>query len=356
MLLARVHPLEQVFTLYPSGQLGYVGQIVNLEQKSVEFLEAIPPPPEELPILLIRRMTREPFAKRARRQPFVANYARLKNALDWLLERHAQYNGVARPSPSVGNSGKFYALDAAGEVALEAQERLAAEGAGPDVDLPHFSRWLGNETFAVAGKVAEWLRTEGAARHRGASEWDALRREIKRGRNGIRLPGGGRRPERFARGAACLPASWVEISAQRVGLLPDSATGGGGSAGLGDELLAAKVEAAMEAPFVYCDAAPSDEAGDSAKAFLQDVVDKIPGCAVGPGGGGGAPDGADSSDAYGEHDPPPDFGGWGESPLRAGAGQPTRAGPPSFVGRERTPGRGACRGRHASESATGKPP
>ena len=42
MLVARVHPLVQVFTLYPSGQLGYVGHIVNLEQKAVEFLEAAP--------------------------------------------------------------------------------------------------------------------------------------------------------------------------------------------------------------------------------------------------------------------------------------------------------------------------
>ena len=207
MLVARVHPLVQVFTLYPSGQLGYVGHIVNLEQRAVEFLEAIPPPPENLPILLIRRMTREPFAKRARRQPFLANYARLGAAIDVLLEHHSQYNGSARGPPTLGNLDKFYKPDADGEVALDVQEHIASDDADPEVDQPLFARWVGNDTFAIARKLAAWLRVEGAARHPGASGWDVLRREIARECEGARQPAGGRHPGRFARGSASLPAS-----------------------------------------------------------------------------------------------------------------------------------------------------
>ena len=332
MLLARVHPLVQVFTLYPSGQLGYVGHIVNLEQKSVEFLEAIPPPPKDLPILLIRRMTREPFSKRARRQPFVANYARLRNALDVLLERHAQYNGMARQPPSVENLEKFYAPDAAGDVALEVQEHLAAEDADPDVDLPLFARWVGNETFAIAGKLAAWLRTEGAARHPGASEWDALRREIAHVCEGIQQPGGGRHPGRFARGATCLPASWIEILARTLELLPEATTGGEGCSCLRDELLAAQVEAAMEAPFVDCGAAPGDEAGDGADAFLEDVVGGIRGCVLGAEDPGGASSASSSSDAGEEPDSPPDVGAEDVSPLRDGASKPEGPGAPPAAG------------------------
>ena len=79
----------------------------------------------------------------------------------------------------------------------------------------------------------------------------------------------------------------------------------------------------MEAPFVDCGAAPGDEAGDGADAFLEDVVDEIRGCVAAPEGGG---------DASEEPDSASDVGAEEASSRRVEPGRPPRAGPPPASG------------------------
>ena len=91
MLVSRIHPLLQVFTLFPSGQLAYVGHIVNLRQHSVEWIQDLPLRPEDVPIVLVRRRTREAKGVQKRRTPFAARKAVLRRALEWLLQNHPQW-------------------------------------------------------------------------------------------------------------------------------------------------------------------------------------------------------------------------------------------------------------------------
>eukprot|EP00969_Alexandrium_andersonii_P280391 12396075-Alexandrium_andersonii.AAC.1 len=67
MLVARVHPLVQVYTLHPSGQTAYVGHIVNYRQRVVEWVRQLPVSPGDAPIILVRRKTREAVGAEARR-------------------------------------------------------------------------------------------------------------------------------------------------------------------------------------------------------------------------------------------------------------------------------------------------
>ena len=88
----------------------------------------------------------------------------------------------------------------------------------------------------------------------------------------------------------------------------------------------------MEAPFVDCGAAPGDEAGEGADAFLEDVVDKIRGRVVGSAGSGGAASDVSSGDASEESDSLSAGGAEEASPRRAEAGRPLGAEPPSACG------------------------
>ena len=72
MCVARVRPLVQIYSVR-TGQVAYVGHVVNLEQKVRKWYDNLPPHPRELPILFIRRPTREEWEIKSRRAPIVAN-------------------------------------------------------------------------------------------------------------------------------------------------------------------------------------------------------------------------------------------------------------------------------------------
>ena len=58
MCVARVRPLVRIYSVR-TGQVAYVGQVVNLEQEVKTRCDNIPPRQMELPILRIIRPTRE---------------------------------------------------------------------------------------------------------------------------------------------------------------------------------------------------------------------------------------------------------------------------------------------------------
>jgi hypothetical protein len=60
---------------------GYRGHVANFEQKSLEWFDNLPPAPKDLPLLLVRRVTREPTLKRMKRPPFMVHRGRLTAAL-----------------------------------------------------------------------------------------------------------------------------------------------------------------------------------------------------------------------------------------------------------------------------------
>ena len=73
MLVSRIHPLIQVFTLFPSGQIAYVGHIVNFRQRSIHWVQNLPLHPNDIPIILVRR-------KLGRQQEFEGAGVRLLHA------------------------------------------------------------------------------------------------------------------------------------------------------------------------------------------------------------------------------------------------------------------------------------
>ena len=106
MLVSRIHPLIQVFTLFPSGQIAYVGHIVNFRQRSIHWVQNLPLHPNDIPIILVRRKTREAAGVRRRRSPFAARKEALRDALHWLLAHHPQWqpgvHGDARLCEEIG--------------------------------------------------------------------------------------------------------------------------------------------------------------------------------------------------------------------------------------------------------------
>ena len=68
MLVAIYRPIAHLWTLR-TGKTAYHGPVVNLEQRAHKFFANLPPPPPDLPILLIRRKTRDGRPKERRRAP-----------------------------------------------------------------------------------------------------------------------------------------------------------------------------------------------------------------------------------------------------------------------------------------------
>ena len=92
MLVSRAHPIVQVYTLFPSGRLGYVGHIANLRQNSLHWVKEPPLPPSEAPIILVRRKTREAAGLRKRRAPFAARAWTLREPVGWLVAHNPDFH------------------------------------------------------------------------------------------------------------------------------------------------------------------------------------------------------------------------------------------------------------------------
>ena len=142
MLVAIYHPLAQIWTLR-TGQAAYHEHVVNFEQRTHKFFANLPPPPSDLPILLIRRKTRDGWSKERRRAPFVVNRHRLEAAFKRLLTSHREYNGQGgNPRPDISNLDRFYSdCDENGDVQLAVNEFGAPAERGVAVDRRLFAKW-----------------------------------------------------------------------------------------------------------------------------------------------------------------------------------------------------------------------
>ena len=154
MLVARAHPIVQVWAIR-TGQSAYVGHVVNLQQKVVEFFSNLPPNPKDLPTLLIRRPTREEWEKSARRSPLVVNRHRLEAAFRRLMESHCEYRGDKRPC--IDNLDLYYGKAGDGDVELDATEREAPGRDDAFADRDIFRNWIRSDSFECARALARWI-------------------------------------------------------------------------------------------------------------------------------------------------------------------------------------------------------
>ena len=81
LLLCPVHCVVQVYVIWATGHLKYRNFTYGVEQDVARFFETVPPSPEDVPVLQIKR------GHLSWRQPFVANRARLMAAYAWLRTR-----------------------------------------------------------------------------------------------------------------------------------------------------------------------------------------------------------------------------------------------------------------------------
>ena len=169
----------------------------------------LPPRPVKVPILLIRRPTREAWAKRVRRAPLVVNRYRLGAAFRRLLASHTQYNGASRAKPDISNLDRYYtATDPNGDLELKVGEMVAPPLGEVVVGRATFVSWVDNESSECARSLKRWLISRFGGSPRG-EDWDVVRREIAAlYPDGDEELGGGH-PAAHAPGAAAIPASWI---------------------------------------------------------------------------------------------------------------------------------------------------
>jgi hypothetical protein len=174
MLVSRIHPLVQVFTLFPSGQMAYVGHIVNYRQRSVKWITDLPLRPADVPIVLVRRKTRETAKRQRARVPFAARKEVLRNALVWLLANHPQWQpGVHGNTQLKEEHLQEYSDDG---VVLNIP---AHEIDGPsEIDVPRelFANWVVNPSYKFASALRRIL--EASEETSGNNLWDLCRQKI----------------------------------------------------------------------------------------------------------------------------------------------------------------------------------
>lgn len=174
MLVSRVHPLVQVFTLFPSGQIAYVGHIVNYRQHSIEWITDLPLKPVDVPLILVRRKTREAAGIQRKRAPFAARREVLRNALRWLLANHPQWQpGVHGTTTIREDHLQEYSVDGS------AVEFPTHEIDGPsNVDVPRelFASWVNNPSYKFAAALRKVLGAAGD--DSGNHLWDLCRRTL----------------------------------------------------------------------------------------------------------------------------------------------------------------------------------
>ncbi len=261
MLLARVHPLIQVMTVHPSGQHVYRGHVCNLEQRSVEWMSSLPASPDKVPVVWIRRRTREAAGKRHKRAPIRANRWRMEAALDVLEQVHADYNGSWCPKPDRSNLDRHCGNpDAEGYVELQCNEREIAGQVGMSMDLDLFARWLSNATFEVAALLQAWLG-EAKIQDPSAEDWDLSRRRFQE----IYQAEDGSGAAAHARGANTINTSWLARLLREETTCPDF-DGDDGEAVLCDELLAVAEQDVF--------AGPLEDAGQKPRAGQDDRTEE----------------------------------------------------------------------------------
>jgi hypothetical protein len=176
MLVSRAHPILQVYTLFPSGQLGYVGHIANLRQRSLSWVQELPLPPEEVPIILVRRKTREAAGVRKRRAPFAARRWCLEEACDWLLVNNPEYGPDAHGGVTKSQANLDRYSNEGGEVEVPFAEVDAPDEV--DVSRQLFDARLDNPSFRFAAALRGLLARLAPPEEADARPWDAFRRRL----------------------------------------------------------------------------------------------------------------------------------------------------------------------------------
>ena len=176
MCVARVHPLVQIYSVR-TGQVAYVGHVVNLEQKVKKWYDNLPPHPRELPILLISRPTRGEWKIKSRRAPIVVNRERLIAAFERLMISHSEYRGDKRPR--FDNIDKYYKSDDGGAVVVDvnAHEPLDCEEAYDEREVS--LSWLLSDGFPCASHAPRWVRSK-IPEHGEIDLWNIVRRELEK--------------------------------------------------------------------------------------------------------------------------------------------------------------------------------
>ena len=174
MLVSRVHPLVQVFTLFPSGQLGYVGHIVNYRQDSVEWVQALPLTPADVPVVLVKRQTRESKSVQRKRAPFSARKSVLRDATSWLLENHPQWQAHVHGGAHLSEENLAHYRDDDEPIDLPTHEVSMPDIV--DVGRELFAAWVMNPSFKFAGVTRNFL--DGLGELNGNSLWDAFRQQL----------------------------------------------------------------------------------------------------------------------------------------------------------------------------------
>ena len=166
----------------PSGQVAYVGHIVNLRQEAAQWVRSLPVRPEDIPIVLVRRRTREPARVQRQRPPFAARKSVLRAALTWLLENHPQWQTDVHGGGQLSEANlDCYTEDGAVEVPTqEVDSELPA-----DVAREVFVDWIMNPSFRCAGALRRVLSMPSDAH--GHELWDAFRKELAEASGNQRL-------------------------------------------------------------------------------------------------------------------------------------------------------------------------
>ena len=96
MVLALVHPLAQVRTIFRTGQLAYVGRVCNFRQKALKFLKSLPVSPADVPAVNVRPWKCK--GKQPGRALFKVDVTKLRAAFLWLKAKKPVLRGrrVAR--------------------------------------------------------------------------------------------------------------------------------------------------------------------------------------------------------------------------------------------------------------------
>ena len=91
MVLARVHPLVQVYSIPRTGELAYVGHVCNFRQNVRRFMKDLPVRPAEMPIVLIQPRRPPGAADQRPRAPSPVDVQKLRAAFAWLREFNVWY-------------------------------------------------------------------------------------------------------------------------------------------------------------------------------------------------------------------------------------------------------------------------
>ena len=142
LLLCPVHCVVQVYVIWASGHLKYRNFTYGVEQDVARFFETVPPAPEDVPVLQIKR------GHLSWRQPFVANRSRLMAAYAWLRTKEKYM--ARRWNQWYSEQGQEYQVPVPSRDLPEGMDNL-------EIGRDLVNAWLGvPEAVEGVGLAAQW--------------------------------------------------------------------------------------------------------------------------------------------------------------------------------------------------------